>query len=49
MFRIAGETFEEGEDVMDILWQVEAWDWEVPRYLEAPGYDDPNYIPDRQE
>ena len=48
VFRVAGELYEEGEDIMDVLWRVEAHDTEVPQYLEAPGYNNPNCIPDRQ-
>ena len=48
-FGIDGEIFEEGEDMYDVLWQVVARDQEIPRYPKVPGYDDLNYIPDRQE
>ena len=47
-FGITGEIFKKGEDVMDILCQVVVRDQEIPRYPEAPGYNDLNYIPDRQ-
>ena len=47
-FRIEGEIFKEGEDVMDIFQRVVARDQEISRYPEAPGYDGSNYIPDRQ-
>ena len=49
VFGIKGEEYVEGEDMMDVLHQVEAWDQEIPRYPPVPGYDDPNYIPDVQE
>ena len=45
VFGVAGEFYEEGEDVMDVLCQVEAWDAEILRYWLAP-YDNLNYIPD---
>ena len=48
VFRIAGEEYEDGEDVEDVLCRVEAWDREVPRYPPVLDYDDPNYIPDVQ-
>ena len=48
VFGIVRELYEEGEDILDILRQVEAWDAEIPRYPLAPGYDDPNYILDVQ-
>ena len=48
VFRIAGEIYEDREDIMDVLRWIEARDAEIPRYPEAPSYDDPNYIPDRQ-
>ena len=48
VFRIIGEEYKEGEDIMDILCRVEAWDWEILRYPPVPGYDDP-YIPDVQQ
>ena len=48
VFRVAGEFYEEGEDLMDILHPVEARDLEIPRYRPAPSYDNPNYIPNRQ-
>ena len=47
-FGIEGEIFKEGKDVMDVLQWVVARDQEILRYLEAPSYNDPNYIPDRQ-
>ena len=43
-----GEEYEDGEDIMDVLRRVEVWDNEIPRYPEAPSYDDLNYIPDIQ-
>ena len=49
VFGIEGEIFEEGEDMMDVLWRVVARYQEILRYPEVPGYDDPNYIPDVQE
>ena len=48
VFRIIGEEYEDGEDIMDVLHWVEAWDWEIPRYPPVLGYDDP-YIPDIQQ
>ena len=45
---IIGEVYEDGEDVGDILRQIEARDQEIPRYPPVPGYDDP-YIPDVQQ
>ena len=48
VFRIVRELYEDGEDIMDILRRVEAWDQEIPRYPPAPRYDDLNYIPDVQ-
>ena len=48
VFRIAGEEYEDGEDIMDVLHRVEAWDQEIPRYPPVPGYDNP-YIPDVQQ
>ena len=48
VFRIDGEIFKEGEDVMDVLCQVAARDQEIPRYIQPPMYEDKNYIPDRQ-
>ena len=48
-FGITGEEFEDGEDIEDVLHRVVAQDQEIPRYLLAPGYDDPNYIPDVQQ
>ena len=47
VFGIAREEYEDGEDIMDVLYRVEAWDQEIPRYPPVPGYDDP-YIPDHQ-
>ena len=49
VFGVAGELYEEGEDIMDVLRQVEAWDAEIPQYRPAPSYDNPNYIPDVQQ
>ena len=49
MFRVAGEFYEEGEDLMDVIHWVEAQDVEIPQYRPAPDYDDPDYIPDVQE
>ena len=49
VFGVAGELYEEGEDIMDVLQWVEAQDQEIPRYLPALGYDDLNYIPDVQQ
>ena len=46
---MAGEFYEEGEDIMDVLQRVEAWDTKIPRYTQPPNYDDLNYIPDVQE
>ena len=43
-----GEEYVEGETLEDVLWRVEAWDAEVPRYPLVLGYDDP-YVPDVQE
>ena len=48
VFRITGEIYKEGEDIMDVLCRVETWDQKIPRYPEAPPYNDLNYIPDRQ-
>ena len=48
VFRVAGEFYEEGEDIMDVLRQVEVWNAEIPCYRPAPSYNDPNYVPDRQ-
>ena len=48
VFGIVGEIYEDGEDIMDVLCRIEAHDVEIPRYPEAAGYDDLNYIPDRQ-
>ena len=48
VFGIEGEIFKEGEDVLDVLRQVVVRDQEILRYPEASGYDDLNYIPDRQ-
>ena len=48
VFGVAGEFYEEGEDLMDILHRVEAQDLEILRYRPAPSYDNPNYIPGRQ-
>ena len=47
VFRINGEVFKDGEDVMDVLCWVAARDQEILRYTQPPNYDDPNYIPDR--
>ena len=47
-FGIVREEYKEGEEVMDVLHRIEAWDQEIPRYPPVPGYDDP-YIPDVQE
>ena len=49
VFGVTGEFYEEGEDLMDVLHQVEAQDTEIPRYRLALDYNDPNYIPDVQE
>ena len=49
VFRVTGEFYEEGEDIMDVICRVEAQDAEIPRYQPALSYDDPNYIPDVQE
>ena len=49
IFRVVGELYEEGEDIMDVLRRVEAWDAEIPQYRAPLGYDDPDYIPDVQE
>ena len=49
VFGVAREFYEEGEDLMDVIHQVEAWDAEIPRYRPAPDYNNPNYIPDVQE
>ena len=49
VFGIVGEEYEDGEDIEDVLRQVEAQDREIPRYPPAPDYDDPNYIPDVQQ
>ena len=48
VFKIAGEEYKEGDDMMDVLCQVEAWDQKIPKYTQPPNYDNP-YIPDRQE
>ena len=48
-FGVAGEFYKEGEDLMDVIHQVEAQDAEIPRYRLAPDYNDLNYIPDVQE
>ena len=48
VFGVARELYKEDKDIMDVLQQVEAHDTEIPRYPEAPRYDDLNYIPDRQ-
>ena len=48
-FRVAREFYEEGEDLMDVIHRIEAWDAEIPRYRPALDYNDLNYIPDVQE
>ena len=48
-FGVAREFYEEGEDLMDVIHRVEAWDAEIPRYRLALDYNDLNYIPDVQE
>ena len=49
VFGVAREFYEEGEDLMDVICQVEAQDAEISRYRPTPDYNDPNYIPDVQE
>ena len=49
VFGIAGEIYEDSEDIMDVLRQVEVWEAEIPQYRPALDYDDPNYIPDVQK
>ena len=48
VFRVAGEFYEEGEDLIDVLRQVQVQDAEIPQYRPAPDYNNPNYTPDRQ-
>ena len=45
---LEGEEYVEGETMEDVLWRVDAWDLEVPRYPPVPRYNDP-YVPDVQE
>ena len=47
VFGIVGEEYEDGEDLEDVLHQVEARDREIPRYPPVPGYDNP-YVPNHQ-
>ena len=47
VFGVTGELYEEGEDIMDILWRVEAQDNEIPRYRPPPSYND-KYVPNHQ-
>ena len=49
VFGVAGEFYKEGEDLMDVLRQVEVWDAEIPRYRAPLDYDDLSFIPDIQE
>ena len=49
VFRVAREFYKEGKDLMDVICWVEAWDVEIPRYRQAPDYNDLNFIPDVQE
>ena len=49
VFGIAGEEHKDGEDIEDVLCQVEARDQEIPRYPLVLDYDDLNYIPDVQQ
>ena len=49
VFGVAGEFYEEEEDIIDVFRQVEAQEAEIPRYRPPPNYKDPNYIPDVQE
>ena len=42
---IVRKEYEDGEDMLDVLCRIEAWDQEIPRYPPVLGYDDP-YIPD---
>ena len=48
VFGVTGEFYEEGEDLMDVLRQVEAWNAKIPRYRGPPGCENLDYIPDRQ-
>ena len=48
IFGVAGEEYEDGEDIEDVLRRVEAQDREIPRYPPVLGYDDP-FIPDVQQ
>ena len=43
------ELYEEGEEIMDVLRQVEVQDTKILRYPQPPNYDNPNYIPDVQQ
>ena len=47
VFGINGEIYEDGEDVMDVLCQMEAKDQEIPRHTQPPNYNIP-YILDKQ-
>ena len=49
VFGIAGEFYEEGEDIMDVFRWVKAQDAEIPQYRAPLDYEDLNYIPDVQE
>ena len=47
VFGVAGELYEEGEDIMDVLRRVEVRDAKILRYRPPPLYDD-EYVPDHQ-
>ena len=47
VFGVAGEFYEEGEDIMDVLQRVKARDSEIPRYRPPPSYDN-DYVPNHQ-
>ena len=49
VFGVAGEFYEEGEDIMDVFRWVKAQDAEIPQYRAPLDYEDPNFIPDVQE
>ena len=49
VFRAAGEFYEEGEDLMDVLRQVKVQDTEILRYRALLDYEDPNFVPGVQE
>ena len=49
VFGVAGEWYEEGEDIMNVLRRVKVQDAEITRYRPPPLYDDDDYVPDHQE